>query len=85
MSSLFNIIALETSHLKHGNRSRSVAPITAELVLLAAGIYRACLPRAYPLKVFFGVKDPLGRAYRRALEASGPLWSFGLYGEDKVI
>ena len=59
------------------NGSRSIAPMTAELVLLGAGIYRACLPRADPLKVVLGVKGPLRRAYRRAPDSSGPLWSFG--------
>ena len=51
--------------------------MTAELVLLGAGIYRACLPRADPLKVVLGVKGPLRRAYRRAPDSSGPLWSSG--------
>ena len=67
------------------NGSRSIAPNTPEFVLLGAWSYRACLPRADSLKVVLGVKGPLRRAYRRAPDSSGPLWSFGLYGEDNVI
>ena len=66
------------------NGSRYIVPIAAELGVLGAGIYRVCLPHAGPLKVVRGVKGPR-RACRRAPYSSGPLWSFGLHGEDNLI
>ena len=53
--------------------------------MLGAWIYRACLPHADPLKAVLGVKGPRRHAYRGPPDSSGPLWSFGSHGEDKVI
>ena len=63
------------------NGSRSIAPIEADFVTLAARISRAVSPfsiitkRSSPSRVRFAA--PAGRA----LDSSGPLWSLYLEGE----